>query len=101
MTGRADDARGGAPLRVSEVIEPELRLLHVAEASSAFEDLPEANDATEAERMRRLVDFAHTNPTSALCLSGGGIRSATFCLGALQELARRELLGDFHYLSTV
>jgi hypothetical protein len=37
----------------------------------------------------------------ALCLSGGGIRSAAFCLGALQVLARRELLHQFHYLSTV
>ena len=26
-------------------------------------------------------------PKTALCLSGGGIRSAAFCLGALQALA--------------
>lgn len=38
---------------------------------------------------------------AALCLSGGGIRSATFCLGALQALASRRMLGEFHYLSTV
>ena len=38
---------------------------------------------------------------SALCLSGGGIRSATFCLGAVQALAARRMLGEFHYLSTV
>jgi hypothetical protein len=37
----------------------------------------------------------------ALCLSGGGIRSATFCLGVLQGLAQRGWLGRFHYLSTV
>ncbi len=37
----------------------------------------------------------------ALCLSGGGIRSATFALGVLQGLAKRELLGQFDYLSTV
>ncbi len=40
-------------------------------------------------------------PLSALCLSGGGIRSATFSLGVLQGLARRGELGSFHYLSTV
>ncbi|MDP4299071.1 patatin-like phospholipase family protein [Leptothrix discophora] len=40
-------------------------------------------------------------PLSALCLSGGGIRSATFSLGVLQGLARRGELGRFHYLSTV
>jgi hypothetical protein len=38
---------------------------------------------------------------SALCLSGGGIRSAAFCLGVLQALARGGLLGEFDYLSTV
>jgi len=38
---------------------------------------------------------------AALCLSGGGIRSAAFCLGALQSFARKHLLHEFHYLSTV
>ncbi|MGH7154472.1 MAG: patatin-like phospholipase family protein [Acetobacteraceae bacterium] len=38
---------------------------------------------------------------SALCLSGGGIRSAAFCLGVLQGLARGGLLAQFDYLSTV
>ena len=37
----------------------------------------------------------------ALCISGGGIRSATFALGAIQGLAEHGLLGQFHYLSTV
>jgi hypothetical protein len=38
---------------------------------------------------------------TALCLSGGGIRSATFCLGVLQALSKQNLLSHFHYLSTV
>ncbi len=38
---------------------------------------------------------------AALCLSGGGIRSAAFCLGALQALATGDVLHDFNYLSTV
>src|SRR5262249_11463994 len=37
----------------------------------------------------------------ALALSGGGIRSATFSLGVLIALARRNLLHQFDYLSTV
>lgn len=49
------------------------------------------------------------NAQWALALSGGGIRSATFCLGVLQGLARSpgpgggrdELLHQFDYLSTV
>jgi hypothetical protein len=40
-------------------------------------------------------------PLAALCLSGGGIRSAAFALGALQGLARFGVLDHFHYLSTV
>src|SRR6266436_1554676 len=38
---------------------------------------------------------------SALCLSGGGIRSGTFNLGVLQGLARNGQLGEFSFLSTV
>ena len=38
---------------------------------------------------------------TGLCLSGGGIRSATFCLGIVQVLARKGLFSRFDYLSTV
>jgi hypothetical protein len=38
---------------------------------------------------------------SALCLSGGGIRSAIFCLGGLMALDRSQLIHRFDYLSTV
>ncbi|MDT7950849.1 MAG: patatin-like phospholipase family protein [Acetobacteraceae bacterium] len=38
---------------------------------------------------------------AALCLSGGGIRSAAFGLGVLQSLASARLLTCFDYLSTV
>ncbi|MBA3651156.1 MAG: patatin-like phospholipase family protein [Chthoniobacterales bacterium] len=38
---------------------------------------------------------------AALCISGGGIRSASFALGILCGLARCGLLKRFHYLSTV
>ena len=43
----------------------------------------------------------HRQRRAALCLSGGGIRSASFGLGILQGLARHRLLDQFHYLSTV
>ena len=42
-----------------------------------------------------------TRPRRALCISGGGIRSATFSLGVIQGLAERGLLRQFDYLSTV
>lgn len=38
---------------------------------------------------------------AGLALSGGGIRSATFSLGVMASLARRNLLPEFDYLSTV
>ena len=51
--------------------------------------------------MPGVVDDLHRADLSALCFSGGGIRSATFCLGVLQGLAKNGLLDKFHYLSTV
>ncbi len=39
--------------------------------------------------------------TTGLALSGGGIRSAAFCLGVLQAFAKHHILGRFDYLSTV
>jgi hypothetical protein len=54
-------------------------------------------------RLAAIAEAIHTapTPTAALCLSGGGIRSGTFSLGVLQGLAKRNLLEQFHYLSTV
>ena len=42
------------------------------------------------------IDECETD-LSALCFSGGWIRSATFGLGIMQGLARFDLLGKFHY----
>jgi len=43
----------------------------------------------------------HKQNLTALCFSGGGIRSATFGLGIVQALAKHGLLNKFDYLSTV
>src|SRR5262245_33957522 len=53
------------------------------------------------EYMERVYEYLNSKDRWALCLSGGGIRSATFGLGLLQGLARRNLLTKFDYLSTV
>jgi patatin-like phospholipase len=50
---------------------------------------------------REAQKLAGSTLRSALCLSGGGVRSATFNLGILQGLARHGLLDKFDYLSTV
>jgi len=59
---------------------------------------------TRAQRdaaRKELYVALHRPRRSAFCLSGGGIRSATFGLGVAQRLARLNLLGQFEYLSTV
>ncbi|HEX5320030.1 MAG TPA: patatin-like phospholipase family protein [Stellaceae bacterium] len=51
---------------------------------------------------RALHEIADNDaPRAALCLSGGGIRSASFALGVIQALQRHGLLFKFHYLSSV
>jgi hypothetical protein len=63
---------------------------------------PALKDAAAERRRRRLLYAqAHQFNLSALCLSGGGIRSASVCLGVIQALADKNLLRQFNYLSTV
>ncbi|MBI4002872.1 MAG: patatin-like phospholipase family protein, partial [Nitrospira defluvii] len=58
---------------------------------------------SETERLKIIYRAIHglTTKRSALCFSGGGIRSATFGLGVLKSLARLGILDRFDYLSTV
>src|SRR2546423_14760516 len=68
-------------------------------------DYPPPRDNGDA-RLTAICDLIHKrardgHKRTALCFSGGGIRSATFGLGVLQGLARRGLLKEFDYLSTV
>ena len=78
----------------------------------------EANERGRARNLADLFERAHGRPhtsapddastvgarepgLAALCLSGGGIRSATFNLGVIQGLARNGVLRHFDYLSSV
>jgi hypothetical protein len=66
-------------------------------------DLRELEIKAVQER-RELAGEAPGDPERdaiGLALSGGGIRSATFCIGVLQELARSDRLKKIDYLSTV
>src|SRR5256714_5480792 len=69
------------------------------DAALEWECRQRSNDAL-LPHLFKLIHSLHPK-RSALCLSGGGVRSDTFNLGLLQGLARHEMLGEFDYLSTV
>src|SRR5882762_10247408 len=83
---------------LSEVLAEEYQTLR-----SDFSYEPSDPKRSETDRRAELFQQVHKQPKplSALCISGGGIRSATFALGAIQSMADRNLLDKFDYLSTV
>ncbi|HEV7667404.1 MAG TPA: patatin-like phospholipase family protein [Thermoanaerobaculia bacterium] len=97
----------GAGIRLSEEMErlladppkdrPHLLRLLLEEA------LPNELEPSRERRLQEVYRRVHAHPSglAALCLSGGGIRSAVFSLGVVQGLARRGLLQKFDFLSTV
>lgn len=131
------------PLSIEQVLAEEAIALGGEKSELRADDLRQR--ATKQEAQRRRIDKdadtrsgADENPgdverrkafyrslnklnRAALCLSGGGIRSATFCLGVIQALAaydvtippspgdnqkstkepQNSLLGRFQFLSTV
>jgi hypothetical protein len=96
-----------APQQIDEVMRPvAFGVLADALANGGI-DADTATNIAERERAsvlaRRRQREAHPVAFDAfgLALSGGGIRSATFCLGVVQILAHRRMLGEVDYLSTV
>jgi hypothetical protein len=97
----------------------------ISEVERAYEELADSKrkreyrTSKEAQLSRLetpLLDVLHHIPRSALCFSGGGIRSAAYSLGVLQALSRFRrggsgpsfndpqkvsVLEEFDYLSTV
>ncbi|PZM08062.1 hypothetical protein [Rhizobium tubonense] len=61
-------------------------------------------ERTQVEERRKFYAVKRAGEcdwASGIALSGGGIRSATFAMGVLVSLSRRNLLRQFDYLSTV
>ncbi len=77
---------------------PETSELNQLLLEDAFADHIQPKDNTTLDGIFSKMLSQHQ---TALCLSGGGIRSATFALGIIQGLAQHNLLGRFSYLSTV
>src|SRR5712671_2925552 len=95
MAEETSSANPSIPLH--EVLETEFAVLH----GELPRDYPTSTEPNT--RLKAIWAAVHELPEkrAALCISGGGIRSATFGLGILQGLARCGLLDKFHYLSTV
>jgi hypothetical protein len=88
--------RTETPIPLSQVLADEYAAVHKT-------PIPFSDNLSEEDRLREVYRHIHHLPEgrTALCISGGGIRSATFGLGILQGLAQRGLLGKFDFLSTV
>lgn len=84
-------------LELAQVLEEEYLAIHGPLPADVAAKIAGGTSRPDLALQRANYDAG----TTALCLSGGGIRSASFCLGAVQGLARLGLLGKFHYLSTV
>ena len=102
------------PRRASDGLAQSQQARMDSDTRASVEEAPE-----DVERRRAFYRSLNKLNRAALCLSGGGIRSATFCLGVIQSLAahtakvpdgttptlaesaEQSLLNSFHYLSTV
>jgi hypothetical protein len=97
------EGRGKAPseplhvFSAAQVLRAEAMLLLNPAEAAAYR----AWEQQQAQANAASPPTAFEVPFSALCLSGGGIRSAAFCLGVIQAFAARGMLKQFHYLSTV
>lgn len=85
------------PIPFEQVLNEEIDHIAAARRAAAGDSPYEVGGDSGQDVLAR----AHGANLFGLALSGGGIRSATFCLGVLQSLTRHRLLGRIDYLSTV
>jgi hypothetical protein len=79
--------------------------LHRRIIDDAFDDAVQPLRDLRTARVYKALHERAKDPSkearTALCISGGGIRSATFALGVMQGLASAKVLDKFDFLSTV
>ncbi|WP_159471145.1 patatin-like phospholipase family protein [Dyadobacter sp. 3J3] len=80
-------------LTIEDVLELNKLLIH-----DAFSEYIKSEETLKLEN---IFDKMRNIAQSAICFSGGGIRSATFGLGIVQGLADLDVLEKFKYMSTV
>jgi hypothetical protein len=86
------------PLSLERVLAEEYVRLHDEPCDPETAPL---GDSLQELYKRIHQDARNGKVRTALSISGGGIRSATFALGVIQQLARFGILEKFDYLSTV
>ena len=113
MGARDAGALRPGPATLNEVLRAEASVLRGPRSgnrpAAGFSEPSEARAGDLQALYREIAELdkpgrsqeGRAGPFAALCISGGGIRSATFNLGVLQCLARMGLLGKFDYLSSV
>jgi predicted acylesterase/phospholipase RssA len=87
-------------------LEPDTNSKLNSEPHSGTASPGPSSAAGQAQTAERAEGEPIMRPTASsglagVALSGGGIRSASFCLGALQALDRAGVLKNIDYLSTV
>ena len=90
-----------SPLKKSPVVCGELHIANRDRRAVVDEAFAGAVMDPTAARLENVITAIHAQKRTGLCISGGGIRSATFALGVIQGFCRAGLLKNFDYLSTV
>src|SRR5271157_739206 len=101
--GLLHEAGGEQKLETARSVQPAVKRLRARRVAmtvvpdQSVTRAPNRSESAEMEVRLQALDLH----IAGLAISGGGIRSATFALGAIQALAHLKLLRRFDYLSTV
>jgi len=86
--------------RFEDVFDSEIKAINQRRKHHGRADITLEEEERQRDGTRILRPTLQSN-LIGLSLSGGGIRSAAFCLGVLQALDARGLIGKIDYLSSV
>jgi hypothetical protein len=91
----------GARFKFHEVFEAEIALINQRRAEDFRDPIELEIEAPEDISGEPVLAPAENANVVGLALSGGGVRSAAFCLGVLQALEATDVLKRVDYMSTV
>jgi hypothetical protein len=91
----------GVRYKFHEVFDKEIALINARRARDQRDEITLETEAVADISGEPVLAPAEGANVVGLALSGGGIRSAAFCLGALQALYQTRVLDRVDYMSTV